>query len=80
MENIELLKCPLCGSDASISVDPDAIKDTEGRLWAFTVVCGRCCASSGLCYSPEMAAKSWNTRKPMERIVEQLKSEKEKRK
>lgn len=72
MQNDKLLPCPFCGGEARISCDTEATRDSQGRLWAFTIVCDSCCATSGLCYSVDMATKSWNTRKPMERIVEQL--------
>lgn len=72
MSEIKLLPCPFCGGEGSISCDPEATKDSNGRLWAFTVVCNSCCATGGLCYSPEMATNSWNTRKPIDKVVEQL--------
>lgn len=58
----KLKPCPHCGGSASISVDLEATRDTEGRLWAYTAVCNRCCATSGLCYSTDMAIASWNKR------------------
>ena len=54
--------CPFCGGEASISADPEAVRDTQGRLWAYTVVCDRCCATSGLTYSVEKAIEAWNRR------------------
>ena len=62
MKTPDLKPCPFCGGRASIRVDPDAPVTTTGRMWAFTVVCDRCCATSGLCYSTEMAADAWNRR------------------
>ena len=59
---IELKRCPFCGGEAHISVDHEAIVDTEGRHWAYTVVCDRCCAKSGLTYLPEKAREYWNRR------------------
>lgn len=58
----DLKPCPFCGGQASISVDLEAVVDTEGRRWAFTVVCNRCCATSGLTYLPEKAREAWNRR------------------
>lgn len=75
MSEVKLLPCPFCGGEARISVDTDAISDSKGRTWAFTVVCESCCATSGLCYSTDMAVDAWNTRKPMNDIVEQLEEE-----
>lgn len=58
----ELRECPFCGGKARISADTEATRDSQGRLWAFTVVCDRCCASSGLTFKPEKAAEAWNRR------------------
>ena len=60
-----LLGCPHCGKAAYISVDPECEPDSMGRKWAYTVVCGTCCATSGLCFSAEMARLAWNTRAPI---------------
>lgn len=61
MQN-ELKPCPFCGGNAFISADPEAVIDTQGRRWGYTVVCGKCCTTSGLAYTPEMAAEFWNRR------------------
>ena len=61
----KLLPCGHCGKQAYISVDPECEPDSTGRKWAYTVVCGTCCATSGLCYSADMARLSWNTRAPI---------------
>lgn len=58
----ELKPCPFCGNSARVVVDPSATKDVKGRLWAFTVVCDKCCATSGLCFTSRMAVDSWNMR------------------
>ena len=60
-----LLGCPHCGKAAYISVDPECEPDSMGRKWTYTVVCGTCCATSGLCFSAEMARLAWNTRAPI---------------
>ncbi len=60
-----LLACAHCGKQAYISVDYECEPDSMGRKWAYTVVCGTCCATSGLCFSPEMARFAWNTRAPI---------------
>lgn len=60
-----LIPCAHCGKPAYISVDPECEPDSMGRKWAYTVVCGTCCATSGLCFSAEMARLSWNTRAPI---------------
>lgn len=57
-----LVPCGHCGKQAYISVDPECEPDGAGRKWAYTAVCGTCCATSGLCYSAYMARLAWNTR------------------
>ena len=56
----ELKPCPFCGGRAE--KDAEVIKKTNGRLWAFSVCCSRCCASSGLAIEPETAIEAWNRR------------------
>lgn len=58
----ELKPCPFCGGKASHVYDPEGTIDTEKRPWRYTIVCDRCCASTGLCWSDEMAIKLWNRR------------------
>lgn len=58
----DLKPCPFCGGEAVISVDPDAVEDTQGRRWAYNAVCIRCCATSGLTYTPQKAKEAWNRR------------------
>lgn len=58
----KLKPCPFCGGEAHISTDPDGLKDTWGRFWAFTVVCDRCAATSGLGFNVDMIANAWNRR------------------
>lgn len=58
----DLKPCPFCGGEAVISVDPDAVDDTQGRRWAYNAVCIRCCATSGLTYTPQKAKEAWNRR------------------
>lgn len=60
-----LVPCAHCGKPAYISVDPECEPDSTGKRWAYTVVCGTCCATSGLCYSTDMACLAWNTRAPI---------------
>ena len=51
-DEIKLKPCPFCGGEAEINVDHEEVEDTEKRHWAYTVVCNRCCATSGLTYLP----------------------------
>lgn len=68
----DLKPCPFCGGEARINSDHEAVRDTEGHLWAFTVGCSKCCATSGLCCSPDKAIEAWNTRQPMEAVVAEM--------
>lgn len=68
MSQIKLLPCPFCGGEAIINRNIVNVADVE---------CTVCHASSPLflCTSGDMeqkAVEAWNTRKPMEKIVEQL--------
>lgn len=58
---VELKSCPFCGGKASLNIDPDGVEDTKGRKWAYTISCNHCCATSGMSYSAEKIAESWNT-------------------
>ena len=62
MKTPDLKPCPFCGGEAKISIDPDGVKDTCGRYWAFTIVCQRCAATSGLGFNVAMIANAWNRR------------------
>ena len=59
----ERLKCPFCGGEATV------IGNTR------TIKC-KCCGGAFVCTNPLITALEvaavWNTRKPMERIVERL--------
>lgn len=59
---LKLRNCPFCGGKASINFDSEAIVDSQGRRWAYNVVCDKCCATSGLAYSIKMAIEIWNRR------------------
>ena len=56
-----LLPCPFCGGEAEFP-----IRDGSW-LW-----CKECGAETSYCYTREEAIEKWNTRKPMERIIERL--------
>ena len=76
MSEIKLLPCPFCGcNDRRVGIRR---MDKKG----YKVICGNCGASGGYIaikdwHSTKMIAqgqaiKSWNTRKPMDNIVEQM--------
>ena len=78
MSEIKLLPCPFCGWEAHI----EEHKFWNGRTKSFTVgTYGvRClkCGASGTQFhkTKEEAIELWNTRKPIERIVERLNGKK----
>ena len=71
MQN-KLLPCPFCGGEAKY------IEDKDFFVSRF-VTCTKCGIETRRNYlRKDLAIKDWNTRKPMERIVEQLSAEIEK--
>lgn len=68
----ELKKCPFCGGDASLYTHTDLQK----RVYYY-VECNNCLISPSTYYErdKEEVINVWNTRKPMERIVEKLENE-----
>lgn len=59
----KLKPCPFCGGEAKWF-------NTESKVY-----CVKCCCSTAAFIDKRDATKSWNTRKPMDRIVEQLEEE-----
>lgn len=63
----QLLNCPFCGGEATMTH-----YNNKFAKW-YQVVCMNCHLSQTSTYlSEEVAITAWNTRKPMERIVERL--------
>lgn len=62
-----LLPCPFCGGEANCS-------DYYGEdcIFEYLVICLDCGVSTQTFLTEEEAIEAWNTRKPMERIVERL--------
>ena len=58
----QLKKCPFCGGE---------VVTVEGAKCNY-VICNICGSESALYDTREEAITAWNTRKPMERIVERL--------
>lgn len=59
---MELKPCPFCGGNAIATYDPDGVVDSCERKWAWTIVCERCCATSGLTFLKKKAIAAWNNR------------------
>lgn len=61
MDNLK--PCPFCGGNGSVTIDPKGVKDSRGKKWMYTVSCDRCCASTGICWTREMANRRTNNGK-----------------
>ena len=69
MQNDKLLPCPFCGGKPFVY--------TTGSVscgFYVEIICENCGCRTDRAYE-EVASEVWNTRKPMERIVEQLEEE-----
>lgn len=64
-DGVTLRKCPFCGGEARWA--------TEHKHW---IECGVCGVESIYSEHSEDCIKAWNTRKPVERILERLEEEK----
>lgn len=64
----KLLPCPFCGGEAEIKCNTD-MGGTQYQAW-----CKQCPTTVGRywCWEKAEAIKHWNTRKPMDKVVEQL--------
>ena len=66
----ELKRCPFCGGEAEIW--DGYIEEFLKTEYMKYVQCNYCKASTKLYFTEKKAIKAWNTRKPMERILERL--------
>ena len=67
MSDTKLLPCPFCGGNDISTFSGDGV---------FGVQCNTCMGSIDYCLTVDEAIKKWNTRKPIECIVEQLEEKK----
>lgn len=65
MKEAKLMNCPFCGREAIVSQDSDG----------YYVTCKNDCVVQMKSYLEREAIKAWNTRVPMERILERLEEE-----
>ena len=68
MSNIKLLPCPFCGYDYA-----DIEQDKEGFVYVRCHKSG-CMARTDGCLNEEEAARLWNRREPIKKIIEELKN------
>lgn len=64
MSEIKLLRCPFCGGEAELLKGQCEIDNY--------VMCLECRSKTKLYNTKASAIKAWNTRKPVERLVERL--------
>lgn len=76
MSEIKLLPCPFCGGEATPVYCENGNRYTSNILYLSkrgTIKCKKCNLTLPRVYSKvSKAIEAWNTRKPMERIVERL--------
>lgn len=58
----ELKKCPFCGGEAELYMKEDVC----------FLCCSECDCQARQCETEEEAIEAWNTRKPIDKVVEQL--------
>lgn len=68
MSNINLLPCPFCGYGYA-----DIEQDKEGFVYVRCHKSG-CMARTDGCLNEEEAARLWNRREPIKKIIEELKN------
>lgn len=66
MSEAELKPCPFCGGEATLR------KSEETKL--YHIACFECGCRQDSSYKAESCINAWNTRKPIDSIVEQLKN------
>lgn len=69
MQN-KLLPCPFCNGEARLNYF-----ESKSQIPFYQIVCGECGCKQVPSIHREAALNAWNTRKPMESIVEQLEKE-----
>lgn len=66
----KLKPCPFCGGEA-------VWWDTGDHKYPYQIVCRSCFCETNETQTRSSAIEAWNTRKPMDRIVEQLEAKAE---
>ncbi len=76
MSENKLLPCPFCGGEAREYGNAKVIGTKIKHYQLVVCMNDDCGCRTGLCETVADAIHKWNTRKPMDDIVEQLKEEK----
>lgn len=77
MSEVKLRNCPCCGGKANLRIYEDFTIDFHS-VYKYYVQCNECEMQSSMTANMDKAINAWNTRKPMDDIVERLKHVKEK--
>lgn len=75
MSEIKLLPCPFCGGEAEYSEhheDNGGVEVYYREYHYYMVCCDKCHLTFTSTLDKEDVVRRWNTRKPMERIIEKL--------
>lgn len=74
-DGVVLKKCPFCGWEVDVKEQTRFCNDKMYYVECRNNLCATM-PSTEFCSSEEEAIKSWNTRTPLERVVERLEKEK----
>ena len=77
MSEIKLLPCPFCGGEARLNhgISLDGIDGWVAECSNYQCIAH---SSDSIYYSQDAAIAQWNTRKPMERIIERIENARQK--
>lgn len=76
MSEVKLRNCPCCGGKSRFVVDHEHVNiNCETKIYGY-VMCTECGLEQGELLTESEAIEAWNTRKPMEDIVERLEKHK----
>ena len=70
--NNKLKPCPFCGGEAFTMAYLDEDEFLIKKEYKYSVICRKCHAESRCSPIKEEAIEAWNTRKPMDKVVERL--------
>ncbi len=73
----ELKPCPFCGGKAKLYGNTRLVGTKFKNYQVATCLNDDCSCRTGFCETVAEAIERWNTRKPIEKVVEQLEKEKE---